>query len=307
MRTIKAVRAAMPLGLRIGAPVVVLVVLLAAWQFVASSGAVPTALLPGPGRVLARLVADLRTGALLHRTLATIWEAVLGCALATVVALPIGYLIAHLRSADAAFSPYLAASQAIPAVALAPLLVIWVGYGLTPIVLLCTLLVLFPLVLSTVLGLRTIDDEITEAAELDGASGPAMIVHIEAPMARAAILTGIRNGFTLSITGAVVGEFVMGGKGLGMIVSVESATADTTGLFATLIMLCALAVAIHAALTLVERLTDPYRASDGAGPGAEPEPVLGRPLPSAAAVDGPHAAPDRPGPGARIPDEELIA
>ena len=148
MRTIKAVRAAMPLGLRIGAPVVVLVVLLAAWQFVASSGTVPTALLPGPGRVLARLVADLRTGALLHRTLATIWEAVLGCALA------------------------------IPAVALAPLLVIWVGYGLTPIVLLCTLLVLFPLVLSTVLGLRTIDDEITEAAEFDGASVPAMIVHI---------------------------------------------------------------------------------------------------------------------------------
>lgn len=307
MRTIKAVRAATPLGLRIGAPVVVLVVLLAVWQFVAASGAVPTALLPGPGRVLARLVADLRAGALLHRTLVTIWEAVLGCALATVVALPIGYLIAHLRSADAALSPYLAASQAIPAVALAPLLVIWVGYGLTPIVLLCALLVFFPLVLSTVLGLRTIDDEITEAAELDGASGPAMIVHIEAPMARAAILTGIRNGFTLSITGAVVGEFVMGGKGLGMIVSVESATADTTGLFATLIVLCALAVAIHAALTLVERLTDPYRASDGADPDAEPEPVLGRPLPSAAVVDGPHAAPDRPGPGPRILDEELIA
>lgn len=301
MRTIRANRAPAPLAVRIGAPVILFCALLVAWQLVVSSGAVPTALLPAPGQVLARLASDLRAGFLVQRTLVTIWEAVLGCALATVVALPIGYLIAHVRQAEAAFSPYLAASQAIPAVAIAPLLVIWVGYGLLPIVLLCALLVFFPLVLSTALGIRTVDDEVTEAAELDGASGWSMIAHIEVPMARSAILTGIRNGFTLSITGAVVGEFVMGGKGLGMIVSVESATADTTGLFATIIVLCVLAVVIYMALVLAEHLTDPCRAR--AGDSAEPESEDAEPLlPTNALIP-----PTVPGPDARIADKELIA
>ncbi|RLP06453.1 ABC transporter permease [Propionibacterium australiense] len=300
MRTIRANRVPAPLVVRVGAPVAVFSVLLLTWQFVVVSGTVPPTLLPSPGQVLARLVSDLRAGVLVHRTLVTIWEAILGCALASVVALPIGYLIAHVRSAEAAFSPYLAASQAIPAVALAPLLVIWVGYGLLPIVLLCALLVFFPLVLSTTLGIRTIDDEITEAAELDGASGWSMIAHVEAPMARSAILTGIRNGFTLSITGAVVGEFVMGGKGLGMIVSVESATADTTGLFATIIVLCVLAVVIYMTMLLVENLTDPCRAA-GDRVGSEPENDA-EPFPHPRTLS-PHIVPSDP----RTADKELIA
>lgn len=276
MRTMRASRTPAPLAVRIGAPVAVGCLILLLWHLVVASGSVPAAILPGPGRVLSRLTADLTGGSLLARTLVTIQEAVLGCVLAAVVALPIGYLIAHVRSAEAALSPYLAASQAVPAIALAPLLVVWVGYGLVPIVLLCALLVFFPLVLSTVLGVRTIDAEITEAAELDGASGASMILHIEAPMAHAAILTGIRNGFTLSITGAIVGEFVMGGQGLGMTLSSESKAADTTGLFATILVLCVLAVALYGTLSLVERLTDPHRdRGDGraATPGSEDEPL----------------------------------
>lgn len=94
---------------------------------------------------------------------------------------------------------------------------------------------------------------------LDGANRAQLLWHIEWPLARTAALTGLRNGFTLSITGAVVGEFVMGGRGLGMIVAVESATSDTTGLFATIIVLCALAVAIYFILLTIERLADPLR------------------------------------------------
>lgn len=234
-------------------------VVLAIWQLLATSGRIPAALLPTPHSVGVRLVQDLAQRTLLGPTAVTVGEAVLGCMVATVVALPLGYLIAGSHLAQAALFPYLAASQAIPAVALAPLLVIWVGYGLIPIALLCSLIVFFPLVLSTVLGIRGIDPDVVEAAQLDGASGWSMVWAIEAPLARPVLLTGIRNGFTLSITGAVVGEFVMGGKGLGMVVSVETTSADTTGLFATLIVLCVLAVAVHQALVLVEHLTDPYR------------------------------------------------
>lgn len=255
-----------PTGVRIGAPLVVGALLLLAWHAVVSTHTVPLTLLPTPGSVWSRLVHDIVHGELLARTATTIWEAVLGCIVATVFALPVGYLVARVRLAEAAISPYLAASQAIPAVALAPLLVIWVGYGLTPIVLLCSLIVFFPLLLSTVLGLRSIDHEVVEAAELDGASGWRMIRYIEAPLSRAALLSGVRNGFTLSVTGAVVGEFVMGGTGLGLVVSMQSASADTTGLFSTLIVLCVLAMVIYLGLIAVERLTDPYRVPRAAHP-----------------------------------------
>lgn len=255
-------------SVRVLAPLLLGLVVVTVWQLLTMSGAVPPTLLPAPGAVLARFGADVASGALLGYAGVTILEAVFGCVLAAAIALPMGYLIARARVAEAAVSPYLAASQAIPAVAIAPLLVIWVGYGLLPVVLLCALLVFFPVVLSTVLGLRTIDTEILEAAQLDGAHGVQMLRHIEWPLALPAVLTGIRNGFTLSVTGAVVGELVMGGHGLGMVLSVQSASVDTTGLFATLLTLCLIAVVIYMALVGIERVTNPLRPrrSRPAGP-----------------------------------------
>lgn len=248
-----------PLQMRILAPIVLGIVVLAAWQFTVTAGAVPRSLLPAPMEVAERLTSDLAGPLLLRSTFTTMWEAVLGCLLAAVIAMPTGYLIARSTLLEAAVSPYLAASQAIPAVAIAPLLVIWVGYGLTPIVLLCTLLVFFPILLGTVLGLRHINPDLIKAAQLDGAHGPSMVTHIEWPLARRTILTGVRNGFTLSITGAVVGEMVMGGRGLGLVLSVQASNADTTGLFATLIVLCALAVVIYLGLLAIEIFADPER------------------------------------------------
>jgi NitT/TauT family transport system permease protein len=210
-----------------------------------------------------RLVHDLLHGQLLYRTSFTVAEALIGCALATVVALPLGYVIARWWLADAAVSPYLAASQAVPAVAIAPVLAIWLGYGLPPTVVLCALVVFFPMLLTTVLGLKQIDHRVMDAAALDGASGWRLIWLIQWPLARRAILTGLRNGFTLSITGAVVGEFVMGGQGLGMIVSVQSASSDTTGLFATICVLCVMAVAIYFIILALDKIFDPLRDPHG--------------------------------------------
>lgn len=254
------------LSVRVLAPLLLGALVLLAWQLATVSGAIPPTLLPPPGKVFARFAADFGSGALLTYAGITVAEALLGCLLAAAIALPMGYLIARARLAEAAVSPYLAASQAIPAVAIAPLLVIWVGYGLLPIMLLCALLVFFPVVLSTVLGLRTIDPEVLEAAQLDGAGGLSMLRFIEWPLALPAVLTGLRNGFTLSVTGAVVGELVMGGHGLGMVLSVQAMSVDTTGLFATLVMLCLIAIAIYMAMVLIEWRTDPLRPVRVAAP-----------------------------------------
>lgn len=247
-----------PLGLRIVAPVMAALIVLTGWAAVAHRGTIPPNLLPTPASVLTRLGTELASGRLWAPTAVTIQQALLGCLLATIVALPIAYLIAHVPLADATFAPYLAASQAIPSVALAPLLVIWVGYGMTPVVLLCSIMVFFPMVLSTVLGLRSIDRELIDAALVDGAGPKQLARWIEWPLALPATLTGLRNGFTLSITGSVVGELVMGGNGLGQRLAVQSQSSDTTGLFTTLIVLSVLATTIYLAMTGIEWLANPF-------------------------------------------------
>lgn len=234
------------------APLVLGVALIALWSMLAVG--LGPGLLPGPAALGYRLVVELGAGDLLRAAASTIGVSILGCLLGLAVALPLGYLLASSPTAAAALGPYLAASQAIPAVAVAPLLALWFGYGPFPKALLCALLVFFPILLNTVLGLTTLDPDIVDAARLDGAGRLRLLVSVQAPLALPAVLTGVRNGFVLSVTGAVVGEFVMGGDGLGELLAVFRTAGDTTGMFATLVVLAILAIAINMAVRGLERM-----------------------------------------------------
>ncbi|WP_159622448.1 ABC transporter permease [Ruania rhizosphaerae] len=238
-------------GSSVLAPLVIGAAGLLLWEIVA--GLTPSRILPAPSALATRLVTEVSEGDILRYAATTASESLLGGLIGLAVALPIGYLLARSRLASAALGPYLAATQAIPAVALAPLIVLWFGYGLLPIALLCALLVFFPIVVNTALGLTTLDDEVLGAARLDGAGRWRLLLHIEAPLALPAVLAGVRNGFVLSITGAVVGEFVMGGQGLGLLLSVYRDRSDTTGMFATLIVLAAGAVGFYVLVRAWER------------------------------------------------------
>ncbi len=208
--------------------------------------------LPGPGAVAQRVVEELRSGQIWPYAAVTAQAALGGSAVGAVVGIPLGYLLATSRLVRHTLSPWIAASQAIPAIALAPLLVMWVGYGMTPTVLLCALMVFFPMVITTHLGIRDIDPDIIAAARLDGTGRLQLLRYIQAPVAAPAILTGLRAGLTLSITGAVVGEFIMGGKGLGMLLTVYRDSTDTVGVFAVLIWLCTMAAVLYGGVTLLE-------------------------------------------------------
>jgi NitT/TauT family transport system permease protein len=235
-------------------PLVFGLALLAAWEEMTRTGAVAKFYLPAPGDLARTFVDQLLHGSLLEYTKETVEEALAGSGIGLGVALPLGYFIARSDLAAAALQPYLAASQAVPAVALAPLLALWLGYGLLPIAVLCSLLVFFPILVNTVLGLRLLDPDVMGAARVDGVGWWGMLWYIEFPLALPSILAGVRNGFTLSITGAVVGEFVMGGEGLGQLLSVQRQAADTVGLFSTLLMLVFLAACLYGAIRLVERI-----------------------------------------------------
>ncbi len=178
----------------------------------------------------------------LSNALVTIEESLLGFALALVIALPLGYGIAKWRLFSATVQPYLAAGQAIPAIVIYPLLNLWFGYGLVPIVILCMLVVLFPVVITIALGFQTIDSSLVDAARVEGASGWSMLAHIEFPLALPAILASIRTGLTLSIVGAIVGEFInQGDQGLGSLVLSARNQFDSALLFATLFVMAIMA------------------------------------------------------------------
>ena len=228
-------------------------IVLVAWQAAVTSGAVSSFLLPLPADVLRSFWGSLRDGLLPSYAATTLVESVAGCALGAVVALPLGYAIARSRWIARAAQPYLAASQALPAVAIAPLIALWLGYGLSPVIALCALIVFFPMVITTTLGLRLLDRDVLDAARVDGAGRWALLWGIELPLALPSILAGLRTSLTLSITGAVVGEFVVGGNGLGELLLIERSYADSAGVFATLLMLALLAGILYGAARLIER------------------------------------------------------
>ncbi len=240
-------------GLGILPPLLLGIALIAAWQLLVQSGAVSEFLLPYPADVLRSFWQSLTTDSLLSFTQTTLIESLAGCALGAAVALPLGYAIAHSRLAARAIQPYLAASQALPAIALAPLIALWLGYDLLPVIVLCALIVFFPMVITTVLGLRTLDRDVIDAARTEGAGWLALLRSIEFPLALPSILAGVRTSITLSITGAVVGEFVVGGHGLGELLLVDFNAADSAGVFATLLMLGLLAATLYGMVRLIER------------------------------------------------------
>lgn len=229
---------------------IVSVALLAAWSVVAAL--VHTPFLPSPQATAVRLVEGFLPY-LAPAAWHTLVRALLGCLFAALIGIPFGYALAHWRRFRLAVLPPLAASQAIPGVAIAPLLTIWLGYGNTPIVVLCAFMVIFPVIVSSSLGFARIDREILQAARLDGARGFTLAYHIEFPLAAPAILAGLKTGFTLSITGAVVGEMIIGGDGLGLLLTSAASSGDVTGMFATIAILTVMAMSMYGLVSWVER------------------------------------------------------
>ncbi|MFV0430063.1 MAG: ABC transporter permease [Arachnia sp.] len=234
-----------------------LLIVVVAWSAAACSGAVPAVALPDPVDVAARCVEWVANGVILRYVGPTLAAAVAGSALAALVGVPLGILIAHSRFFAAALEPWVAFSQTVPLVAVAPLLVIWLDYGTTSVAVLAAIIAFFPMVTTTVVGVRGLDRTLIEQAWLDGATGQQRLWHVELPVAAPAILAGLRAGVVLSMTGAIVGEFVMGGQGIGTLIAISREAADTVGVFALLVWIAILALAlqglIHAAEGLAAR------------------------------------------------------
>ena len=226
------------------------------WQLLVMSGRVKPYLLPAPRLVLDRWLALARSGVLWHHTAATLQEALAGFLVAAAIAIALGYVLARSEALMSVLAPYIALTQAVPILAFAPLLVVWFGLGLLPKVIICVLIVFFPMLINTIVGLRSIDQAMLLAARGLGASRWRVLWRIEVPLALRTLLGGVKMGITLSMAGAVVGEFVAATKGLGYLLSFAQSTYNAA-LMLALVFLIMLFVLLIFALSerLEKRLT----------------------------------------------------
>ena len=238
-------------------PIFLGVLLLIAWYSVTASGRINSLILPAPTDVFSSLIDGIRSGLYWEHTLITVQESLLGFLLAVIIALPLGYGVAKSRLLAYTLQPYLAAGQAIPAIVIAPFLYLWFGIGTLSVIIVCMLVVLFPMVINTILGVQTIERELLEAARLEGAAGWSLLSRIEFPLALPAILAAVRTGLTLSITGAIVGEFFCNpDHGLGALVNIALNQYNMAFMFATVIVLALLAALYFGATWFLLKLAE---------------------------------------------------
>jgi len=241
-----------------------IIVALLFWSLLVKVGNFPDFFLPAPRLVWERFVDVLSDGRLLRHTVATLSETLAGLGLGVSAATMMGYTLAKSRPLERLLSPYIIASQSVPTVAIAPLLILWFGPGQISKVLICGLMVFFPVLVNTVVGLRSVPDDLYDLMRSMGASRADMVRRLEIPASLPIFLGGLRIGATLSVIGAVVGEFVGADKGLGFLINSARGQYDTALVFVAVFTLIAMALALYGLVVLAEaRLLSWRRRPDG--------------------------------------------
>lgn len=239
---------------RVAIGVLTLFVLVGGWWALAVVGNYPPYILPTPPLVAERAWGMIVSGSLLGHFWTTFLEAGLGFLLALVVGTGVGYLIARSRLFEKLVTPYIGVSQGLPVVAIAPLLVIWFKDDLPRNIVVVALIVFFPILVNTIVGLRGIDRSFLEVARISGANFWQTVWYVELPLGLRALLGGVKLGLTLSITGAVVGELISANSGLGFLLALGRSNYDTPLMFVGLASLAILTMALYALVTVLEKV-----------------------------------------------------
>ena len=240
-------------------PALVVLGSLAVWEVGVAIFRIPSYLLPAPSRLLLKIVAEWQR-ILLHSWM-TLQVVMVGFLLAAVFSIVLAALLLRFRGLADALYPLLVSSQTIPKVAIAPLLVVWFGFGPTPKVLVAFLVCFFPIVIDTLTGLKSVPQEVIWLARSMGARGWDTLLKIRIPAALPNIFAGLKVASTLAVVGAVVGEFVGSDRGLGYLLIQANGTMDVQLAFSVLIVLSLMGVLLFAALELVERACLPWHIS----------------------------------------------
>jgi NitT/TauT family transport system permease protein len=235
-------------------PLLALVAFLAGWQLLVFVGNYPTFILPGPVVVGRRFVVAWADGTLAPHVIATLAEIGLGFFAGALTGMLTGYVLARSRLANRVLSPYLVAAQAVPILALAPLIALWFGSGLFAHSMIVALIVFFPVAVSTMVAVRGVDRRLLEMARSYRVTRGQRLRMVELPAALPGILGGLRIGVTLAVVGAIVAEWTGGETGLGVLINLARGSLfDIPLMFAALLTIALIGVALYGVVLLVER------------------------------------------------------
>jgi NitT/TauT family transport system permease protein len=239
---------------RLGAAALSLGAFLVVWKLATVIGGYPEFILPAPEVVGERAVRAIGSGVLWEHTAVTLLEVVLGFAVGAATAVLAGIALGKSVLIERVLSPYIVAAQAVPILALAPLLDIWFGGGLLARVVICALIVFFPIAIATMVGIRSADPLLAEMLRSIGASGAQRTRLLEVPSALPVIFGGLRVGVTLAVIGAVVAEWAGASTGLGVLINIANqGLFDTPLMFVALATLAIIGLAFHGLVVVVER------------------------------------------------------
>jgi NitT/TauT family transport system permease protein len=239
--------------------ILVFLLLFLAWEFGVRLFGIKAYLLPPPSLVWTEFLERWRT--VLDGAIVTTQEIIGGYLLAVVVSIPMALAVAKSRFVEESIYPVVVFLQIIPKIAIAPLFIIWLGFGYTPKLLIVFLLCFFPIVVSSVAGFKSVDPEIRDFARTTGASAWKMFFKIQLPQALPEIVTGLKVGAALAATAAVVAEFVAADRGLGYLLLQYNGQFETPMVFAIIIILSLIGLAVYYIVELIERLVIPWHVS----------------------------------------------
>jgi NitT/TauT family transport system permease protein len=229
------------------------VVFVVSWKVIVVVSGLPPFILPAPETVAERFVSAWADGTVWPHFEATMIEIGLGFVVGATVALVVGYALARSVVFERLASPYLVAAQAVPILVLAPLFVVWFGSGLLSKVIICALIVFFPVAIATMVGIRSVDARLLELGRSLRATPRQILTTLEIPAALPNIFGGLRVGVTLAVVGAVVGEWAGANQGLAVLINLARASLfDIPLMFATLLTIALVGVALYLVVVVVE-------------------------------------------------------
>jgi len=245
----------------VGKPLSVLVVLCAIWQLVIDEGWVQSFLLASPSQIISYMVHHV--GEMASNSWATVEEVLLGYGSALVLSLILGLVMCEFPVVQDSLLPLFVTFQVIPTVAIAPLIVLFLGFGLTPKVVTAMIVCIFPMVVNTVAGLKSLDADTENLARSLRANRLKMMTHFRLPNALPYVFAGARTGITLAVIGAVIGEFVSADQGLGYLVQQATSVLATQQLYAALVCLAFVGIILFSLVRCIEWWAMPWRRRRG--------------------------------------------
>ena len=246
-------------ALNILLPFIAVIAFLVLWSAGVRVFEIPDYLLPTPEDVIRRVARDWYV---LARNASYTMQSVLGgFAAAVLVGVPLAFAVVLSRSVERVTMPFLVMSQTIPKVAIAPILVVWLGFGILPKIAIVFLIAFFPIVVSTVVGLKSVESDMVDLVRSMGARTLKIMLRVRGPTALPQMFAGFKIAICLSVVGAVVGEFVGSDKGLGYLLLTATGTLDGTLVWSALFILIAIGIVLFAIVSKLERLAIPWHVS----------------------------------------------